>query len=220
MPNMPRVSEAHLAARRQQILDAARACFERNGFHATSIQDVIAEAGLSVGAVYRYFKSKDELRVAIAEAAVGAVVGELTAIAQHEPALPLIEAMDQALDVAESQLQPDGAARLAIQVWAESLRDADMARFVSQTYTAIREQFVTIARRAQAAGELPSDVDPTSVGAALFALMPGYLLQRVLVGSPDHETYLAGIRGLFCVSGRAAVRRRLELAEPTDLHLP
>src|SRR5262249_59255610 len=58
---VPRVSEAHLAARRQQILDAARACFLRNGFHATSIQDVIAEGGLSVGAVYRYFKSKNDI---------------------------------------------------------------------------------------------------------------------------------------------------------------
>ena len=63
---MPRVSEAHLAARRQQILDAARVCFTRNGFHATSMQDVIAEAGLSVGAVYRYFRSKEELVAAIA----------------------------------------------------------------------------------------------------------------------------------------------------------
>jgi len=50
---MPRVSEAHLAARRQQILDAAQIRFIRNGFHQTSMQDVIAEAGLSVGAVSR-----------------------------------------------------------------------------------------------------------------------------------------------------------------------
>ena len=62
MRAMPRVSDEHLAARRQQILDAARACFLRNGFHATSMQDVIGEAGLSVGAVYRYFKSKNEHR--------------------------------------------------------------------------------------------------------------------------------------------------------------
>ncbi|HEY9407971.1 MAG TPA: helix-turn-helix domain-containing protein, partial [Jiangellaceae bacterium] len=52
---MPRVSEAHLAARRDQILQAAWTCFARDGFHATSMQDVFAEAGLSAGAVYRYF---------------------------------------------------------------------------------------------------------------------------------------------------------------------
>ena len=64
---VPRVSEAHLAARRQQILDAARTCFLRNGFHQTSMQDVIREAGLSVGAVYRYFPSKNDLITALAE---------------------------------------------------------------------------------------------------------------------------------------------------------
>ena len=46
---MPRVSEAHLAARREQIIEAATRCFLRNGFHQTSMQDVIKEAGLSVG---------------------------------------------------------------------------------------------------------------------------------------------------------------------------
>nr|BFE67761.1 hypothetical protein GCM10020092_010620 [Actinoplanes digitatis] len=58
MCGVPRVSEDHLTARREQILAAARLCFLRNGLHNTSMQDLIQEAGLSVGAVYRYFKSK------------------------------------------------------------------------------------------------------------------------------------------------------------------
>ena len=71
MENMPRVSEEHVTARREQILEAARACFRRNGLHNTSMQDRIHEAGLSVGAVYRYFKSKDEIINAIASTVVG-----------------------------------------------------------------------------------------------------------------------------------------------------
>src|SRR5918993_6093003 len=64
--SMPRVSEAHRERRREQILDAARRCFIRKGFHQSSMQDVFAESGLSAGAVYRYFKSKDELVAALA----------------------------------------------------------------------------------------------------------------------------------------------------------
>src|SRR3954470_18901979 len=58
---MPRVSEEHLERRRRQILDAARRCFVRKGVHETSMQDIFAESGLSAGAVYRYFKSKNEI---------------------------------------------------------------------------------------------------------------------------------------------------------------
>ena len=58
---MSKVSEAHIAARRQQILEAARACVARQGFHQTNIQDICKEAALSPGAVYRYFPSKDHI---------------------------------------------------------------------------------------------------------------------------------------------------------------
>jgi len=64
---MPKVTEQHREARRAQILNAARRCFVRQGFHETSMQELLAEAGLSSGAVYGYFSSKDELIVAIAE---------------------------------------------------------------------------------------------------------------------------------------------------------
>ena len=58
---MPRVSEAYERARRHQILDAAAKCFSRGGFSATSMPEIAAEAGLSVGALYRYFSSKEDL---------------------------------------------------------------------------------------------------------------------------------------------------------------
>ena len=120
---MPRVSEAHLAARRRQILDAARACFARNGFHATSMQDVVAESGLSIGAVYRYFKSKDDLIQAIAEEVVGMLVGQVDHLVDARPLPPLTEVMDGVLRVVETQTGPDGVVRMAIQVWGESLRN-------------------------------------------------------------------------------------------------
>ncbi len=52
---MPRVSADHLEARRDEIVRAALRRFAENGFHATSVRDVISECGLSAGAVYSYF---------------------------------------------------------------------------------------------------------------------------------------------------------------------
>src|SRR3712207_5538086 len=120
---MPRVSEHHLAARRQQIVDAARVCFARNGFHTTSMQDVIREAKLSVGAVYRYFDSKEALIEAVAEQVVGLIVGELDPMIETRPLPPLAEVMDHVLRVVDTQAGPDGAARMAIPVWGEAIRN-------------------------------------------------------------------------------------------------
>lgn len=194
---MPRVSEAHLAARRQQILDAARVCFTRNGFHATSMQDVINEAGLSVGAVYRYFGSKEELVTAIAEQIVGAVAGQLGRIVSAEPPPPLLEALRRTIDAVEPQLGPDGAFRFAMQVWPESFRNPVFAELVTRIYTRMRGHFVELARHAVRAGELPAGTDVEAAGSALFGLVPGYGLQRVLIGQPDPQTYLAGVRALL-----------------------
>jgi AcrR family transcriptional regulator len=63
---MPRVAESYLQARRRQIMDAAVTCFARSGFHAATMQDIVAETGLSAGAIYRYFKSKEDIVAAIA----------------------------------------------------------------------------------------------------------------------------------------------------------
>src|ERR1019366_6037828 len=88
---MPRVSQEHLDARRRQIIDAARRCFVRNGFHATSMQDVLAEAALSAGAVYRYFPSKDDIIAAIADDALAEISQAVQRVLDTDPAPPLPE---------------------------------------------------------------------------------------------------------------------------------
>jgi AcrR family transcriptional regulator len=193
---VPRVSPAHLAARRQQILDAARRCFLRNGFHSTSMQDVIAEAGLSVGAVYRYFKSKNEIIAAIADRYATEVRTVLADLAAHpEPGLG--EVMERAVELIDANVGPEGMMRLAVQVWAEALRDPAVGAVVARIYGTMRANFVELAARAVKAGELPIDADPDAVGAALFSLVVGYALQRILTGTPDLDTYREGVRTLL-----------------------
>src|SRR5262245_27021001 len=61
------VDPALAATRRQQIMDAAIVCFRTHGFQQTNMAAICAAAGLSAGAVYRYFPSKDALIGAIME---------------------------------------------------------------------------------------------------------------------------------------------------------
>src|SRR5215831_8857126 len=64
---MPKIAEAARAARRDQIAGAALACFARAGYHATTMADVAAQAGVSKGTPYLYFASKEALFLALHE---------------------------------------------------------------------------------------------------------------------------------------------------------
>jgi AcrR family transcriptional regulator len=194
---MPRVSEAHLAARREQIISAATRCFVRNGFHQSSMQDVIKEAGLSVGAFYRYFKSKDELIRAIAEDKVGIIIASLEQLQTREPAPTLHEIFAEVLAQVDASLTDNGPVRIAVQVWGEAAHDPELAAMVNGIYGRIREAAVTLAAR------LSPGTDPAAIGPVMLGLIQGYVLQRVLMGKVDREGYLAGIAALTAGYGAA-----------------
>jgi AcrR family transcriptional regulator len=197
---MPRVSEAHLAARRRQIVDAATRCFVRNGFHASSMQDVIKEAELSVGAFYRYFRSKNELIRAIAEDAIGNVTRALDAALASDPPPSPTMLLDAAMRILDGELEGQGRARIAIQVWGEAVRDPELGALAADMYTKIRARFVTLVGLLRDRGEVAPGTDPVAVGAALFGLVQGYVLQRALIGNIDRERYLAGVAALPSVT--------------------
>ncbi|BCY07886.1 TetR/AcrR family transcriptional regulator [Actinoplanes sp. L3-i22] len=194
---MPRVSEAHLAARRQQIVDAAVRCFVRNGFHQTSMQDVIKEADLSVGAFYRYFKSKNELIMAITNAKIGEVTGILDNLLALDPMPPLPVFLDEVIGQVETTLTAGQTVVIAVQVWGEATFDDEIAAVVRDVYSRIRERMVRAAERAKAAGQLPPEADAFGVGAAIFGLVQGYILQRILIGEIDRQTYVDGVHALI-----------------------
>jgi AcrR family transcriptional regulator len=193
---MPRVSAEHLAARRQQILDAARRRFARDGFHATSMQQVIAEAELSVGAVYRYFPSKSELIAAIAQQMADGITTQLSTIAD-DPDRSLTGVMEAAVGLIEANTGPDGILPLVVQVWAEAQRDRALAAMVGQLYGEIVVVYEKIAARAIARGELPAEADPVAVGPALAALVLGYGILRLMTGKVDPTAYRAGLRAIL-----------------------
>ncbi|WP_203720410.1 TetR/AcrR family transcriptional regulator [Paractinoplanes brasiliensis] len=192
---MPRVSEDHLTARREQILAAARACFLRKGLHNTSMQDLIKEAGLSVGAVYRYFKSKDEIIAAIADGVVGGIQAAIDRIASRR--LSLLESLRLLLDVIDAQTGPGGALPIALHIWSEAMIDPAIRTIAHDRYSALRGSVRVLVEHAVESGELPPETDVDDVAGAVFALLPGYALQRLLLGNPDKESFLRGVRTLY-----------------------
>jgi AcrR family transcriptional regulator len=196
---MPRVSEAHLTARREQILDAATVCFAENGFQATGMAEVIEAAGLSAGAVYRYFRSKDELIQAIVDRVLGEAVARFDTWLGDQTAPDPAEAVATAVGVvaAAASRGPVDVTRVAVQAWAEALRSPAVHDIAGTAYRTMRGHLLEVVHRARAAGRLPKDVDPDATAAAMFSLVLGFVLQRLLLGDVSAETYGAAVRALL-----------------------
>ena len=203
---MPKVSAEHRTARREQIVMAGWQCVAREGFHKTTMADVVRESGLSAGAVYGYFRSKDEIIAAIADRAVGTVDELFDAmIARPTPQTPS-EAIriltSQAVVLAEL---PEGdVTRVALQVWGEALRNSEIHATVAEKYTRIRGRCAELVRRMQVAGHVDPDVDPELVSQVLFGLLPGFLVQRLILGDVSPDSYADGLEALLA---GASVRR-------------
>jgi AcrR family transcriptional regulator len=196
---MPRVSAEHRTARREQILRAAWRCVAREGFHKTTMADVIAESGLSAGAVYGYFKSKDQIITALADRSIGTVdevFHRMLADGQAPHPAVVLEAVLRRL--LESAVGEDGDLTLiAVQAWGEAVRGGEIHDLVRPRIAEVREHWVEIARRHQANGGLSPDADPEQVGRALLGLMPGFILQRLLLGEVTPAGYAAGVRAML-----------------------
>jgi hypothetical protein len=105
--------------------------------------------------------------------------------------------MQRAADLIDANVGPDGLLRLAMQIWAEAARDPVIGALAKQVYTTLGSNYVRLAERAVERGELPPGTDPRDAGPALFSLMLGYGLQRILLGGPPHESYLAGLEAVL-----------------------
>ncbi|MGE3869989.1 MAG: TetR/AcrR family transcriptional regulator, partial [Pseudorhodoplanes sp.] len=68
--------------RRGEILEAARRCFARSGFHQASMQEICAEAGMSPGNLYRYFRSKEAIIAGLIEIDSARAAADFAAVAE------------------------------------------------------------------------------------------------------------------------------------------
>lgn len=178
---MPKVSQQYMDARREQILDAARRCFLRDGFHSTSMQDLFAEAGLSAGAVYRYFASKDEMILAIAEENMRDVLDMTHTAATNLQGGSIGAVVAEILDVVRAKSAEGQLAGMAVLVWSEAMRNRSLARKLDQLLARMRADFVTLIREHQDHGDLPTSVTAEAIGSTMISLLPGYILQLALL---------------------------------------
>ena len=200
---MPRITEERREARREQILDAARACVLEHGLEAVSMEMIIARSGLSTGAVYRYFKGKDELLGAAVTAAtreIGAAVAPV--LADSKPVLPseLVEKLLAAW-VSYSRSGVGAAAGLdrmpvAVHGWSYALADSHLKAALQAGLRGFREACIPFVKQWQANGVVDAGVEPSAVAQLLLSIFLGFVAQRSLTGEAEVQAHADALAAL------------------------
>jgi AcrR family transcriptional regulator len=194
---MPKVTEEHRSARRHEIAGAAMRLFARKGFAATSVSDIIAESGLSAGAIYGHYKSKDDL--------IAAAVGELMDnwmmdIERARAPRPLLPPGELVRAIVSGALRESGSLSVLIQVWAQVAGDPDhgipTGRVIETLRGILRDYLVDW--YAEELGFSPADATRAAERFApvYLGLVQGYIVQTSLIADFDGDAYLASITAL------------------------
>ena len=177
--------------RRRQIVTAAAACFARSGFHGATMPEICAEANLSPGTVYRYFRSKEELIEAIVEDDRAESLSFLDALA-GEPDVAV--AIAAALDTAFADLAEPGAAALYVEVCAEAARNPRVAAVVRRHDASVSAALTALLRGAQERGEIDPSLDLGATVWLLNALFDGVIVHKALVPDLDLAALAPSLR--------------------------
>ena len=194
---MPKVTEAHLEARREQILQAAFACFSRNGFHQTTMQDICHEADLSPGAVYRYFESKEAIIEASCLECQQVATANFEAAQQESDTLEVLDELVAAFFGALAEPEADSAMRVNILLWAESLRSSQIGELCNRNRAGVLEYLRGIVARAQGLGEINTSLDTEAVAQVLMSTYEGLVLQKGSDRNVDVEKYMGVLKALY-----------------------
>lgn len=193
---MPKVSEDHRAGRRRQIAGAALRCFSRKGFEGTSMSDIIAESGLSAGAIYLHYANKQDLVAAVIGEVVAARSVDLAELSARTPLPPPVEVLRTFLDEMTGEA---GGAPMLVQVWAIAAREPSLAQVVMGVVGELRGlyvQYFTAWFAAHGLAVTDAAARAEAIAPAVIGLCQGYILQTALLPDFDPDRYLAAVAHL------------------------
>ncbi len=178
---MPRVSAQHEQAVRDRIVRAAIEVFAEHGFHRATMQDIVRKSGLSVGAIYTYFKSKSELILAgcdlITDQELGELRERLAAVTDFRERVAT--ALGFFFDQFEEQRSGTGTSVLMTLAWAEVDADPAIREMVRRRRREIVGPTALLLQEGVVRGELPPWLDVESVAHAFAALLDGLTIEAI-----------------------------------------
>jgi len=197
---LPRVTEEHKRQRRNQILLAAATVFGSKGFHVATMDEICREAGLSAGAVYSYFASKDAIIGALgALSAANSAAQASSVVAGEDPASGLAELARSMI----AGFEVGNEAEVNVQFWAEATRSAQVHGTVVAAIANGRAALDSAVRELLGA---EAGITPEAAGDILVALMSGRMLLVALGIACPADEYADGVEAVIRGLRNAQVR--------------
>jgi TetR/AcrR family transcriptional repressor of uid operon len=158
-----KVDPAKFEDKRDQILEAAGRCFERDGFRGASIGDICSEAGISPGHLYHYFASKEAIISAMTQFALDkANLRFEILLAKPDILGAFLEEIDNGM-LQREERRPE----LLMEVRAEATRNPAVAAILHQWWDGLRHLFTAFVREGQERGQVDKNLDPDITAAIL-----------------------------------------------------
>lgn len=198
---------------RERLLDAAAHVFAEKGYEGTKIQTVVRAAGLSTGAVYGRFTSKNDL---LREAVITRSTPQLHAGAGADKVADLVAR-------GATELAPGltDAEALLLETYVTARREPEVAAALGEADQRWREAVAPLVEVALRDGTVDEGVDPQSVLFLVRVLRLGMLLHRGSgLPTPDGEAWEALVRRVVASFGRAHEPSPPDQPEPQPAHRP
>src|SRR5690349_18461246 len=163
--------------RRCQILDAALVCFAKRGFHQASMHDISAEAGISVGLIYRYFENKEAVIAAMADRHKSEI-SDLLERAGQAPSL--LEALEILFTAHCCEDSPKVLSAFVVDLYAEASRNPDVADLVRDVLNTSMDGVTKLIARSPEGQNAASGQTPRELAELIFAVARGMLMFDIL----------------------------------------
>jgi TetR/AcrR family transcriptional repressor of uid operon len=163
--------------RRSQILEAALVCFAKHGFHQASMHDISAEAGISVGLIYRYFENKEAVISAMADRHKREISEMLE---RARKARTLLESLEILFTVHCCENEPRVLSAFVVDLYAEASRNPRIADLVRGVLSTAMDGVTELIARAPEAQNAANSLSPRELAELIFAVARGMLMFDVL----------------------------------------
>jgi TetR/AcrR family transcriptional repressor of uid operon len=163
--------------RQTQILDAALVCFAKRGFHQASMHDISAEAGISVGLIYRYFENKEAVISAMADRHKKEIYDMLERARQ---APTLLESLEILFTAHCCENEPSVISAFVVDLYAEASRNPQVADLVRDVLKTAMDGVTELIARAKEVQSAEHGLTPAELAELIFAVARGMLMFDVL----------------------------------------